>query len=146
MPRPSAIPPAATVGVGETASTPAGTRGRVATVPQIWPPASHPWATTASIPASTARFASPTLAIVCSTVAPAAWAAFGVPVWRAPEERDDPHVLLEAVGQPGVLGPREPQVHPEGAVGPFPGLPDHRADLIRIAPAQSQHPQPRPHS
>jgi len=41
-PRPSAMPPAATTGAGETASTTAGISGIVATVPRTWPPASHP--------------------------------------------------------------------------------------------------------
>src|SRR5262249_53369964 len=41
--------------VGDTASTTAGTRGKVATVPRTWPPASQPCATTTSTPQSTAR-------------------------------------------------------------------------------------------
>jgi hypothetical protein len=54
IPRPSAMPPAAITGVSPTASTIAGTRGNVATVPLTWPPASP----MTSTPLSTARRAS----------------------------------------------------------------------------------------
>ena len=51
-PRPSKMPPAATTGMwAPTASTIWGTSGMVATRP-VWPPASVPWATTTSHPAS----------------------------------------------------------------------------------------------
>ena len=54
-PRPSAMPPAAITGSGETASTTAGMSGSDAVVPSTWPPASQPWATTTSTPALAAR-------------------------------------------------------------------------------------------
>src|SRR5947199_213026 len=53
-PRASAIPPAATTGVGATASTTRGTRTIVATWPATWPPASTPCATMTSTPARAA--------------------------------------------------------------------------------------------
>jgi len=60
-PRPSNSPPAATTGTrSPTASTTWGTRAMVATCP-VWPPASVPWATTMSHPASTAAMAWRTL-------------------------------------------------------------------------------------
>ena len=60
-PRPSKMPPAATTGMwSPTASTIWGTSGMVATRP-VWPPASVPWATTMSHPASSARRAWSTL-------------------------------------------------------------------------------------
>ncbi len=56
-PRPSNNPPAATTGTrSPTASTTWGTSAIVATSP-VWPPASVPWATTMSQPASTAAVA-----------------------------------------------------------------------------------------
>jgi len=73
-PRPSPIPPAPTTGTDPTASTTAGIKGSDATEPRTWPPASHPWATTTSTPASTTRRASSALPIVCMTSAPPAWA------------------------------------------------------------------------
>ena len=60
-PRPSKMPPAAATGTrSPTASTTWGTSGIVATVP-VCPPASVPWATTRSQPASTAATAWRTL-------------------------------------------------------------------------------------
>ena len=52
--RPRAMPPAARTGRGATASTTSGTRTMVATRP-VWPPASVPWATIMSAPASAWR-------------------------------------------------------------------------------------------
>ncbi|COY66756.1 Uncharacterised protein [Mycobacterium tuberculosis] len=52
--RPRAIPPAASTGVGDTASTTSGTRTMVATSP-VWPPASVPCATIRSTPAAACR-------------------------------------------------------------------------------------------
>ena len=67
MPRPSKMPPAATTGTrSPTASTTWGTRAMVATWP-VWPPASVPWATTMSQPASTAATAWRTLPHMLTT-------------------------------------------------------------------------------
>ena len=68
-PRPSAIPPAAITGRSPTASTTCGTRARVPIGPSSpstrkllrWPPASAPWAITASAPSSRRRIASATV-------------------------------------------------------------------------------------
>ncbi len=69
-PRPSKIPPAATTGMlSPTASTIWGTSGMVDTVP-VWPPASLPWATTTSHPASRARRAWSTLPHMLTTRTP----------------------------------------------------------------------------
>jgi hypothetical protein len=56
-PRPSAIPPAASTGVGAARSATTGINGRVARRPP-WPPASLPWATITPAPTSRARCAS----------------------------------------------------------------------------------------
>src|SRR5215831_14252084 len=72
-PRPSAMPPAATTGVPPAASTTEGTRGRVATDPMTWPPASHPCATRMSTPWSTAVLAWSALPTVSIATAPASW-------------------------------------------------------------------------
>jgi len=58
--RPQPIPPAARTGVGATASTTSGMRTMVPISP-VWPPASEPWATMMSTPASTWRRACSTL-------------------------------------------------------------------------------------
>ena len=72
-PRPSKMPPAATTGTrSPTASTIWGTSGKVATWP-VCPPASVPWATTRSQPASTARTAWSTLPHMFTTSTPARW-------------------------------------------------------------------------
>src|SRR3990172_210771 len=71
-PRPSPMPPAASTGLGATASTTCGTSAIVPTRP-VWPPASAPCATTTSVPPSATRrafFTFPTRAI---TLTPAAW-------------------------------------------------------------------------
>jgi hypothetical protein len=56
-PRPSAMPPAATTGIGATASTTAGTSPIVPRVVPEWPPASRPCAMMMSAPASAACLA-----------------------------------------------------------------------------------------
>ena len=70
-PRASPIPPAAITGTGATASTTAGTSGRVAMLPHTCPPASQPWATITSTPDATARRASSAVPTVCRTIPPA---------------------------------------------------------------------------
>ena len=67
------MPPAATTGTGETASTTAGTSAMVATPSQTCPPASHPCATMMSTPAATLRRASAGVPTVCITRDPASW-------------------------------------------------------------------------
>src|SRR5436190_607845 len=54
--RPRAIPPAASTGMGATASTTSGTSTMVEISP-VWPPASVPWATMMSAPALACRLA-----------------------------------------------------------------------------------------
>ena len=54
--RPFPMPPAASTGVGATASTTSGTSTMVETSP-VWPPASVPWATIRSAPAALWRSA-----------------------------------------------------------------------------------------
>ena len=72
-PRPSTMPPAATTGTrSPTASTIWGTKGMVATCP-VCPPASVPWATTMSHPASTARRAWSTFPHMLITSRPWRW-------------------------------------------------------------------------
>ena len=71
-PRPSMIPPAASTGTGATASTTAGTRGRVARVAPC-PPASLPCATIRSAPAATASSAAGTSCTWQISNAPAAF-------------------------------------------------------------------------
>ena len=69
MPRPSAIPPAAMTGIF-TASATCGTSAIVVVSP-IWPPDSHPSATTASAPARSIRLARATEATTGMTRMPA---------------------------------------------------------------------------
>ena len=67
------MPPAATTGTrSPTASTTWGTSAIVATWP-VWPPASVPWATTMSQPASTAAIAWATLPHMLTTSRPPSW-------------------------------------------------------------------------
>ena len=67
------MPPAATTGTrSPTASTTCGTSAIVAMRP-VWPPASVPWATTMSHPASTAATAWRTLPHMFTTSSPLEW-------------------------------------------------------------------------
>ena len=67
--RPQPIPPAASTGVGATASTTSGTRTSVAISP-VWPPASLPDAITMSTPASTWRRACSAVPMSAATSTP----------------------------------------------------------------------------
>src|SRR6266851_3234575 len=71
--RPEAIPPAASTGVGATASTTSGTRTIVAISP-VCPPASVPWATMRSAPAALWRSACTRAPARAATRTPAPWA------------------------------------------------------------------------
>ena len=73
-PRPSAMPPAATTGIGATASTMAGSSANVPMAPAC-PPASPPWAMMTSAPAWAALIACASVCTCANTLAPAAWVA-----------------------------------------------------------------------
>ncbi len=92
-PRPSTMPPAATTGTrSPTASTTWGTRANVATLP-VWPPASVPWATTRSQPASTAAMAWRTFPHMFTTTSPCSWQ-------RSTTSRGTPSPATNAVAPP----------------------------------------------
>ena len=71
--RPLPIPPAASTGVGATASTTSGTSTIVAMSP-VWPPASVPWATMRSTPACLCRSAWTRLPASAATTTSWPWA------------------------------------------------------------------------
>ncbi len=71
--RPLAMPPAASTGVGATASTTSGTSTMVAISP-VCPPASVPWATMTSTPAAWWRWAWVTVPARAATATPASCA------------------------------------------------------------------------
>ena len=127
-PRPSAMPPAATTGVGETASTTAGMRGIVATVPRTCPPASHPCATTISTPQSTARLASAAEPTVCITMAFTAFCKRNQSRGVLPEKGNDRDALFEADCEALLLREIQVQVDAEGPRR-------QRAHLVDLPPA-----------
>ena len=92
------MPPAATTGTrSPTASTTWGTRAIVAIWP-VWPPASVPWATTMSHPASTASTAWRTLPHMLTTSRPLAW-------HRSTTSRGTPSPATNAVAPPAMMSP-----------------------------------------
>ena len=72
--RPSAIPPAASTGVGATASTTCGT-STIVPISPVCPPASEPWAMTRSTPAACWRSAWTTVPTRPATITPRSWAS-----------------------------------------------------------------------
>ena len=81
------MPPAASTSAGATASTTSGTRAIMGSRPKLWPPASEPWATTRSMPSSTARRAASAEPTCSQTFVPAGCSAsiqarFGCPQWN----------------------------------------------------------------
>ena len=144
-PRPSKIPPAATTGISApTASTIWGTSGMVATRP-VWPPASVPWATTRSHPASRARRAWSTLPHMLTTSTSLRWqsstTSAGTP--RPGHEHRGPTLddLLDLGDE--VAGHGGEQVDAEGLVGrclaPRPSRRPSARSLMVDAP---RHPNP----
>ena len=126
MPRPSAIPPAATTGTGATASTTAGTSGNVEIRP-VWPPASVPCAVTTSTPASAARRA-PSTVRTWHTHDRSGVVRGGDERRRVRERvRDDPHSLVERDGHE-LRGAGEMADEPdaERTIGQLTGEPDLR--------------------
>ena len=92
------MPPAATTGTrSPTASTTWGTRAIVATRP-VCPPASVPWATTMSHPASTAATACRTLPHMFTTSRPLAWHS-------STTSRGTPRPATNAVAPPAMMSP-----------------------------------------
>ena len=81
------MPPAASTRAGATASTTSGTSAIVGSVAKLCPPASRPWATTRSIPSSTARRAASGEPTCSHTLTPALCSASihargGCPQWN----------------------------------------------------------------
>ena len=118
-PRPSKMPPAATTGTrSPTASTIWGTSGRVATCP-VWPPASVPWATTRSHPASTARTACSTLPHMLTTTTSWRWQSSTTSVGTpspATKAVAPPSMTILTCSAHAARHGRE-EVDPEGLVG-----------------------------
>ena len=128
------MPPAATTGTGATASTTAGTSARVAVVPRTWPPASQPWATMTSAPASAARTASATLPTLIIRRAPASWIRPASGAGSPQNSETIGHALVEH--RLDLLGDVEGEhdIGDEGPVGRLAQAPDPGARLF-AAPA-----------
>ncbi len=108
-PRPSTMPPAAMTGMrSPTASTIWGTSGKVATWP-VWPPASVPWATTMSQPASTAAIAWRTLPHMFTTMTLRSWQ-------RSTTSRGTPRPATKTVAPPAMTASTLPTMSPGEAV------------------------------
>ena len=117
-PRPSATPPAASTGIGSTASTTWGTSAIEPTPADIpWPPASLPWAMTTSTPR---RAASRAWATVCTwwiTLAPTECARSTSPPRLAEGERHRRRGRFESDLEGLLVQNRYDVVHDERAIG-----------------------------
>src|SRR5258707_11314640 len=136
------MPPAATTGVGDTASTTAGTSGIVATMPLTWPPASHPWAMTISTPQSTARLASMAEPTVCMTIAPPAFARGTREDGSRQKKEMIGDSLFETDLEALLLRKIKIQVDPERPRRQSAHLPDLPPHCVRVGTPEYQHAKP----